>query len=135
MATETGKRIRDDVRDSWHSPGNRRQLSRLIDILCTLHQARPDIEIINLSGDIHTSNAFTAQPKGFAKPIYQVTSSALTNRPHLPPGTISRVEVVAGVLPRAGNQERFDHGEVIAEDMPPVGQCILPVPQVRQRHP
>jgi len=80
MATETGKHMRDDVRDSWHSPGNRRQLARLIDILRTLHQARPDIEIINLSGDIHISNAFTAQPKGFAKPIFQVTSSALTNR-------------------------------------------------------
>ncbi len=79
--TDTGKNIRDDIRDSWHSPANRRQLSRLIDILRDLHQARDDIEFINISGDIHISNAFTFQPDGFNKPLYQVTSSALTNNP------------------------------------------------------
>ncbi|MCW8126371.1 alkaline phosphatase D family protein [Microbulbifer halophilus] len=71
----------DDIRDSWHSPANRRQLSRLIDILRDLHHSRPDMELINLSGDIHISNAFKFQPPGFEKPLYQVTSSALTNRP------------------------------------------------------
>ena len=76
--------VRDDIRDSWHSPGNRRQLSAVIAILRELHQARPDLEIVNISGDIHVANAFSAQPDGFAKPIYQVTTSPLTNR-----GTLS----------------------------------------------
>jgi hypothetical protein len=76
--------IRDDLRDSWHSPGNKLGLIKLMGILLKLHTQRPDIEIINLSGDIHVSNAFTFQPKGFRKPLYQITSSALTNR-HYPP--------------------------------------------------
>ena len=80
-ATDLGKRIRDDSRDSWHSPANRRQLARLIEILRDLHRARPDLEIINLSGDIHTSNAFRFQPEGFSKPLFQVTTSAITNDP------------------------------------------------------
>lgn len=84
MATSVGKHVRDDIRDSWHSPGNRRQLNKLIDILRHLHAARPDMELINLSGDIHMSNAFTFQPDGFNKPCYQITTSALTNR-----GTLS----------------------------------------------
>ncbi len=79
-ATDVGQNIRDDIRDSWHSPGNQRQLSRLVDILRELHLARPDVEIINISGDIHISNAFVARPEGFSKPIFQITSSALTNR-------------------------------------------------------
>lgn len=96
-ATETGKNIRDDIRDSWHSPGNQRQLSRLIDILRNLHVARPDIEIINLSGDIHISNAFVAQPEGFSKPIFQVTSSALTNRISIS-DSVSNLLSVGGTL-------------------------------------
>jgi hypothetical protein len=83
--------VQDDIRDSWHSPGNRRQLSALVEILRELHRARPDIEIVNLSGDIHVANAFSAQPEGFAKPIYQVTTSPLTNR-----GTLS--DSVVGFL-------------------------------------
>jgi hypothetical protein len=79
--TDTGKNMRDDIRDSWHSPANRRQLSKLIDILRDLHHARPDLEFINLSGDIHISNAFAFHPDGFNKPLFQVTSSALTNDP------------------------------------------------------
>lgn len=79
--TSLASDIRDDMRDSWHAPANRRQLSRLIDILRDLHRARPDMEFINLSGDIHISNAFIYQPEGFDKPLFQVTSSALTNRP------------------------------------------------------
>lgn len=96
-ATDTGQNVRDDIRDSWHSPGNRRQLLRLIDILRELHTARPDIEIINLSGDIHISNAFAAQPEGFSKPIFQVTSSALTNRPSMS-GSVADLLSVDGKL-------------------------------------
>jgi len=96
-ATELGQHIRDDIRDSWHSPGNRRQLGRLIGILRNLHIARPDIEIINLSGDIHISNALTALPDGFSKPIYQVTSSALTNRISIS-DSVSNLLSVGGAL-------------------------------------
>lgn len=92
--------VQDDIRDSWHSPANRRQLSLLIDILRDLHIARPDIEIVNLSGDIHLANAFSAQPDGFAKPIYQVTTSALTNRGSMSDG-------VAGFLAADGPLDTF----------------------------
>ncbi len=82
-STSIGQHIRDDIRDSWHSPANRRQLSKLMSILCDLHRARPDIEMFNISGDIHISNAFAYQPEGFEKPLYQITSSALTNEPSM----------------------------------------------------
>ena len=72
---------RDDIRDSWHSPANRKQLLEVIDILRDLHNSRKDMEFINISGDIHISNAFSFQPEGFSKPLFQVTSSALTNNP------------------------------------------------------
>lgn len=91
--TSTGQEIRDDIRDSWHSPANRRQLARLLDILKDLHQARPDLEIVNVSGDIHLSNAFAFQPDGFSKPIFQVTSSALTNDPPSAEGLLSLLSV------------------------------------------
>ncbi len=92
-ATETGKEMRDDLRDSWHSPANRRQLSQLLDILKDLHQARPDLEMVNLSGDIHLSNAFTFQPDGFTRPIFQVTTSALTNDPPSEEGVLNLLSV------------------------------------------
>jgi hypothetical protein len=91
--TETGKTMRDDIRDSWHSPANRRQLSKLIDILRDLHHARNDIEFINISGDIHISNAFVFQPDGFNKPLFQVTSSALTNAPPSEEGLLNLLSV------------------------------------------
>jgi hypothetical protein len=91
--TDTGKNMRDDIRDSWHSPANRKQLSKLVDILRDLHNAREDIEMINLSGDIHLSNAFIFQPEGFRKPLYQVTSSALTNNPPSEEGLLNLLSV------------------------------------------
>ena len=91
--TDTGMNMRDDIRDSWHSPANRRQLSQLIDILRDLHHARNDIEFINISGDIHLSNAFVFQPDGFNKPLFQVTSSALTNNPPSAEGLLNLLSV------------------------------------------
>lgn len=91
--SDTGMNMRDDIRDSWHSPANRRQLNKLVDILRDLHQARPELEIVNLSGDIHLSNAFAFQPDGFGKPLYQVTSSALTNDPPSAEGFLNLVSV------------------------------------------
>ncbi|WP_439182720.1 alkaline phosphatase D family protein [Carboxylicivirga taeanensis] len=74
--------IRDDVRDSWHSPGNINQLKKMISIIRQLHRNRPDINIVNISGDIHVANLFSFQPLGFTRALYQVTTSALTNREH-----------------------------------------------------
>lgn len=91
--TETGQEMRDDIRDSWHSPANRRQLAKLLEILRDLHQDRPDLEMVNISGDIHLSNAFAFQPDGFSKPIFQVTSSALTNDPPSAEGLLSLLSV------------------------------------------
>ncbi len=107
--TELFGELRDDIRDSWHSPANRRQLNQLISIFRELHVTRPDIEFINISGDIHISNAFTYHPDGFNKPLYQVTSSAITNRTtgDLASDLISE----GGPLP-IGEKESQDFGEI-----------------------
>ena len=91
--TDTGQHIRDDIRDSWHSPANRRELLELLDILRDLHKSRSDITFINISGDIHISNAFTFQPEGFSNPLYQITSSALTNDPPKESGILDLLSV------------------------------------------
>lgn len=75
---------RDDVRDSWLADGNRAQLVKILWILRNLQIKRPDIEIINISGDVHVGDAFTIHLVGMNKPIYQITSSAITNRQHMP---------------------------------------------------
>jgi len=85
--------IRDDIRDSWHSKGNREGLRRLIGILRGLHGRRPDLDIVNVSGDIHVANAFSFQPPGFVKALYQFTSSALTNRDHPPAAVAALVDL------------------------------------------
>lgn len=85
--------IRDDIRDSWHSKGNRRGLARLVGILRRLHWRRPDLDIVNVSGDIHVANAFSFQPPGFVKALYQLTSSALTNRDHPPEAVAALVDL------------------------------------------
>ena len=87
--------IRDDIRDSWHSKGNREGLKRLVRILRNLHWRRPDIDIVNVSGDIHVANAFSFQPFGFTKALYQFTSSAITNRDHPPAALAALVDVGA----------------------------------------
>jgi hypothetical protein len=112
--TDTGKNMRDDIRDSWHSPANRRQLSNLIDILRDLHRARSDLEIVNLSGDIHLSNAFVFFPDGFNKPLFQVTSSALTNNPPDVEGLLNMLSVDGPLSVNAqsdifGKMERLWH--------------------------
>jgi hypothetical protein len=76
--------VRDDIRDSWLSKGNREAFRELLGVLRRLHRRRPSLDIVNLSGDIHVANAFSFQPPGFAKCLYQFTSSALTNRDHPP---------------------------------------------------
>lgn len=75
--------VRDDLRDSWLAPGNQEALSQLLDVVRDLLWRRPTLHVVNVSGDIHVSNAFQMLPLGFPRPIYQVTTSALTNRGHL----------------------------------------------------
>lgn len=72
--------LRDDVRDTFSAPGNAEQLAAIIEELRGFVTARPDIQIVVLSGDLHVSNAFTFQPPGFPTPCYQITTSSLTNR-------------------------------------------------------
>jgi phosphodiesterase/alkaline phosphatase D-like protein len=115
-ATETGKEIRDDIRDSWHSPANRKQLSKLIDIVRDLHHARNDIEFINISGDIHISNAFVFRPDGFTKPIFQVTSSALTNNPPDAAGLLNLLSV-GGPLSINAQSKEFGKMERLWNEM------------------
>lgn len=76
--------IRDDLRDSWNSPGNQQQFKRLLGILEEFEESRPEVFLVNVSGDIHISSAFAFHPPRFSKALYQVTTSALTNREHPP---------------------------------------------------
>lgn len=47
-------------------------------------ERRSDIRIWNISGDIHVANSHEIMIPGIGKPIYQVTTSAITNRHHPP---------------------------------------------------
>ena len=76
--------LRDELRDSWHSPGNQAQLQDLMNILRETLDKNERCIAVNLSGDIHMANAFSFQPPGFRHACYQITSSALTNRKQLP---------------------------------------------------
>jgi hypothetical protein len=82
--TDLASGVRDDLRDSWLAPGNQDALKQLLDIVRDLLWQRPGLHVVNVSGDIHVSNAFQLWPAGFPRPIYQVTTSAITNRGHLP---------------------------------------------------
>jgi hypothetical protein len=92
--------IRDDVRDSWTSPGNLETLNAVLSALRSFMQARPDVRVTNVSGDIHVANAFEIHVTGALAPIYQVTTSAITNRQHAP-------ELVA-LLTEIGDEEYID---------------------------
>lgn len=85
VLTDLAAGVRDDLRDSWRSPGNRGALRQILAVLRRLLVQRPDLHVVNVSGDVHVANGFEIWPPGFVRPIYQLTSSALTNREHLPP--------------------------------------------------
>jgi len=75
--------IRSDIRDEWPTPNTAPTMEWLFGELGRLQKIRPEVNLVNLSGDIHVSNAFQLHPKGLKTPLYQITSSALTNRSHL----------------------------------------------------
>jgi hypothetical protein len=75
---------------------------------------RPDVRITNISGDIHVANAYEIIMPGAPQPIYQVTTSAITNRVH-PPGIVAlmteiceveEVEHIGTVPPHLGHHRR-----------------------------
>jgi hypothetical protein len=88
--------IRDDVRDGWTSPGNIETLSAVLGALKRFMIRRPDVRITNISGDIHVANAYEIVIPGASQPIYQVTTSAITNRTH-PPGVIAMMTEIRDV--------------------------------------
>lgn len=76
--------VRDDIRDSWTSPGNIDTLEAVLSVFKFFMQKRSDIRVWNVSGDIHVANAYEIFVPGARRPIYQVTTSAITNRHHPP---------------------------------------------------
>ena len=82
--TDLAGGVRDDLRDSWMSPGNQAALGQVLEIVRDLLWRRTRLHVVNVSGDIHVSNAFQLWPVGFPRPIYQVTTSSISNREHLP---------------------------------------------------
>lgn len=95
--TDAAAGVRDDLRDSWDSPGNRDALKALLATLRDFQFGRPDVQIAILAGDVHVANAFEIWPPGFVRPFYHITSSAITNRDHVPDlvsllGQLDRIE-------------------------------------------
>jgi hypothetical protein len=76
--------MRDDVRDSWTSPGNIDTLREVLSAVATFMHRRPDVRVWNISGDIHVANAYEIWLPGVMRPVYQITTSAITNRSHPP---------------------------------------------------
>lgn len=74
--------VRDDVRDSWTSPGNLETLSSVLGSYRTFINERPDARVWNISGDIHVANAYEIEIPGAVRPLLQLTTSAITNRMH-----------------------------------------------------
>lgn len=86
--------IRDDVRDGWTSPGNIDTLRAVLGALRQFTIRRPDVRLTNISGDIHVANAYEIILPGAPQSVYQVTTSAITNRQH-PPGVIALMTEIA----------------------------------------
>lgn len=93
--------IRDDVRDGWTSPGNMETFFEVLGALKTFMRRRPEVRITNISGDIHVANAYEIIMPDAPQPIYQVTTSAITNRVH-PPGIIAMMTEIAEYEDLAG---------------------------------
>jgi hypothetical protein len=74
--------IRDDVRDQWTSPGNIETFAAVLGAIRSFMLERPDVRVTNVSGDIHVANAYAIDVPGAPRSIYQLTSSAITNRQH-----------------------------------------------------
>ncbi len=88
--------IRDDVRDAWNSPGNISTLTEILAALRWFMRERPDVSVSNISGDIHVAQAYELHIPGAPRPVYQVTTSAITNRHH-PPDLVAYLAEVGDV--------------------------------------
>ena len=69
-------------------------------------QKRCDIRVWNVSGDIHVANAYEIFVPGAPKPIYQVTTSAITNRHHPPKEVEELTEIQDGSYIKGVGQVR-----------------------------
>ena len=84
---------RDDMRDSWRSPGGIEQLKQILNLVQNSLTKNPRLNVAIVSGDIHLGNAFSFRPPGFPKDIFQFTSSGFTN-PHTLPAFLSKFIVI-----------------------------------------
>jgi len=89
--------IRDDVRDGWASPNNFSTFQAVIREISAFMRRRTDVQVWNVSGDIHVANAFMIVPEGLNRPIFQITTSALTNR-SAPPAIIREITEIEDEL-------------------------------------
>jgi hypothetical protein len=77
----------DDMRDAWVAPNNREECRRLLMRLFSFMEARPDVELTLLSGDVHVGTLARIQsvlhtrPDGKPAELYQVTSSGIGHPP------------------------------------------------------
>jgi len=85
--------VRDDVRDSWTSPGNIEALAAVLSALRAFMADRPDVRVTNVSGDVHVAHGFEIHVPRVSRPIRQLTTSALTNRVHPPDILLELIEI------------------------------------------
>jgi alkaline phosphatase D len=93
--------------DRWNWPGWTSQRERVLELLIEQRARRPRQQLVLLSGDIHESMVAALKPSPKALPIYQVTSSPLTNTAggllpwlaHAASRTLRSVECRRGRLP------------------------------------
>jgi alkaline phosphatase D len=68
--------------DRWNWPGWTSERERLLELLLEQRARRPRQQLVLLSGDIHEWMAAALKPSPDVLPIYQLTSSPLTNSSH-----------------------------------------------------
>jgi alkaline phosphatase D len=93
--------------DRWNWPGWTSQRERLLELLLQQRARRPRQQLVLLSGDVHEWMAAALKPPLDVLPIYQVTSSPLTNTSrgflpalaHAASRTLRSIEFRQGRLP------------------------------------
>jgi hypothetical protein len=87
------KYFAESIRDRWNSTGFIESRDRLLDALFSWQTARPERQVIILSGDVHCASAFTIRRRGQPGVVRQVTSSAMTTPLNLKQMTFNRIVV------------------------------------------
>lgn len=86
------------VRDRWCSSFFTGERDRLLAALRAWRAARPQRQVILLSGDVHAASAFTIRERDGGGAIHQLTSSALASPMGLAPRLLSRLATRGGSL-------------------------------------